>query len=164
MPALPFTFLTIQRLNRPNLLWFFKSSQRNSFYCHTIRYFWFAKQCVSNNALVFDTMAGNRERRAELDWLDDTGTVTWHLHLLDLRMAAAHTGWWMAACVCRWSSCLWSAPANLVLLHENWDGFHLQYSSSATWNIRCLEEQLFNLVSNARGYCVDRNKSRHTLC
>lgn len=38
-------------------------------------------------------MAGNRERGAELDCLDDVEIVTRHLHLLDPRTAAAHDEW-----------------------------------------------------------------------
>lgn len=101
-------------------------------------------------------MAGNRERAAEWDCLDDVEIVTWHLHLLDLRTAAAHTGWWMAVCVCRFSSCLQSAPANVVLLLENWDGSHLLYV-----HLFCDLEHMvqrgvqpFNLASDDSGYYV----------
>lgn len=137
----------------------FKSSQRNSFYNHAIRYFQshqFAEHCFSNNALVFDTMAGNRERAAEWDCLDDVEIVTWHLHLLDLRTAAPQTAWWMAVCACRWSSCLQSAPANVVLLLENWDGFHLLYVHLFCDLEHMVQQgvQLFNLASDDSGYYV----------
>lgn len=120
--------LTIQRLNRLNLLWLLSWVSATPFATMPSDIFsQFARQCISNNSLVFDTMAGGREREAELDCLDDMKIVTWHLHLLDLRTALAHTGWWMAICAGRWSSCRQTAPTNSVLLHENWDGFHLLY-------------------------------------
>lgn len=97
-----------------------------------------------------------RERGAELDCLDDVEIATWHLHLLDLRTAAARTGWWMAVCERRWSSCLQSAPANVVLLLEKlrWVSLTVPFTCSVTWNIWWLAVQLFNLASDDSRYYV----------
>lgn len=124
-------FFVSVRIQRLNLLCLLSRVSVTHFTNPAIRYFQpyqFAKQCFPNNARLWHNGC-KRTEREELGvrlpaWCGD---VTWHLHLLDLRTAVAHAGWWMAVCVCRWSSCVQSAPANVVLLHENWDGFHLLY-------------------------------------
>lgn len=62
----------------------------------------------------------------------------------------------MAECERRWSSCLQSAPANVVLLREKliWVSLTVTFTCSATWNLWCLGVQHFNLASDDSRYYV----------
>lgn len=147
-PALPPFLRKNSKIKKSEPFVAFKLTQRYPFFLlhnNTIRYYppyQFAKPCISNNAPVFDTKATIVKRGAERGLPDDVEIAAWHLHLSELRTAAARVGWSMVGGARRWSSCLRCAPANVVLPLKNWDGFYslcCLFACFVTQNTRYIE-------------------------